>query len=243
MADLPDIDTSTVGFIAYWNALDHGVNDIDPSEVTSDSDIVSYTIYDNGLEGTYRPSYMDASRDFTFRVKEDGWFITYLDRRNEFGQSTTKADVEGYWDLPHDATDEYSPSDIQQNTLERAIYNLHRELSNSGSITYSNADVGLYNYEFSTSTTVTLFSYADSNSSTNNLGITYTSDTTRNWHVAWGSGRTARTASWEGTTVLDSNNSYGALDILANALMPNSGTEYTGRTEQDCQLGHLILWE
>lgn len=102
MAELPDIDTSNVSHIAYFNAIDDGgVTTIDPEEVTSAPGIQDYTLYDNGLEGTFnlQETYDDISLadstvfpEATFRVKSDGWMVVYLDQYANFNRLVTGGD-------------------------------------------------------------------------------------------------------------------------------------------------------
>lgn len=251
MADLPDIDTTTVGFIAYWNAKTQGgLSSLDPSEVLSHTRVQSYTLYDNGVEGTFTTT---VNREVTFRVKDDGWFVAYMDRRNEYvTATTTRSDVEGYWDIAHQWTytaGNAREGDITSNTLEMAIAGLKNELSNSSGVTYSTADVGLYNYEYSTSTTATLLSKLAS--SPTNVGLAYTSGTTINyWSMAGATDNYAYVTNirFEGYDLTLDSNQFGACDVLYQNLCPNAETEYTGYVDgyDGNDLGHLVslsLWE
>jgi hypothetical protein len=110
MGKLPDLDTSNVGFLAYWNAIDQGgVSDIDPSEVTSASNVTGYTLYDNGIEGTINLTkyatwpydyplwdFADITlREANFRAKEDGWVIVWIDDSDYFGQNGVNGASQG----------------------------------------------------------------------------------------------------------------------------------------------------
>lgn len=251
MADLPDLDTTSIEFIAYWNAIDQGgVDAIEPEEVLTDGNISAYAIYDNGVEGTYNST---TGRTITFRVKNDGWFVTYFDRTENFDIDVTdQTTIRGPWDISNNWTDSGHDT-ITRNTLERAISSLQNQLPNSGDIGYNDADVGLYNYNRSTATTITLLSHRGSN----DASFSYTSATDRIWHVIAAKARRKRgddghVEAPSGTRIVDSNNGnttkYGAYDMLANVETPEPATEYTiGHREQkyDARTTHanLIMWK
>lgn len=247
MAELPDLDKSSISFVAFWNAIDQGgVTSIDPEETTSNANMVSYTLYDNGLTGVYDAPHL--SRDISFRVKSDGWMVAYIDRRESFGKDQgSKSNIEGPWGVVQ-WSDIHGNSDSVQNTLERAIYDLHLEFSNSDSMSYASADVGLYNYEYDTATTLSHLSSRVSGGGNRgsynydeSAGFTYSSSTDILWHVATScgdggtdddSGYQHSRCDFEGTELFDTadaswSGSYGALDLIATGLAPNSGTEYT----------------
>lgn len=143
MAELPDINTSEVSFIAFWNAIDSGgVSSIEPEDALTDGSIQNYTLYDNGWEGDYS---LENGRTAKVRIKSDGWLVAYLDRTEYYDQSASRPDVNGPWDAF-----EWNVSgdtfDITNNSLERAIASLQGQLSNSGDIGYVSGDVGLYDY-------------------------------------------------------------------------------------------------
>jgi len=183
MADLPDVDQSTVSFLAFWNAISDGEADsVDPSEVTSASRITSTTSYDNGVEGDYT---LKNSRTARWRVKTDGWFVVWLDRTHDLSNNRDDHDIL-YWngvkDIPD--TDTY-PSvgqterpDLQQNAMADAIQDLQSQLSNSASITFNHTDVGLNNYERSEATTTTMLNDRLGATTTLSLTATVQSDTT-----------------------------------------------------------------
>jgi hypothetical protein len=238
MSKLPDIDTSKVGFIAFWNAIDSGgVSDIDATQVTSDGSIVNYTLYDNGLEGEYS---LVNGRTATFRVKEDGWVIAHIDRTEDEGKQTGNADnIRGFWDVIDWTNASNSTSNIVANALEGAVNSLSSQFSNWGSMSYSASDVGLYNYEYSSATTATNFSMTDSpfeHKSTKSGYFSYTANTTLE---AVSVSAAANIPDWceihtefEGTYLNDyvtndySAKRYGVIDAIAKGLIPNSGTNY-----------------
>jgi len=233
MADLPDIDTTQVNFIAFWNAIDQGgVTDIDPSEVTSQPNIISHTVFDNGIEGVYDSN---TGRDINFRVKEDGWLVTWVDRSELFNQNVADPNtIRGPWDLMNDWTNGSSDSQLITNNLERAIRQLTGEFSNFASMNYVAGDVGLFNFEFDTATTTSLLSKVHSTASgatsTETPGFSYTSATDLLWAIAAGTGaigaQDSASSAFEGVTLANAPN-VGVIDLLAQGLIPTAGTEFT----------------
>lgn len=258
MADLPDIDTSQVSFIGYWNAIDDGgVPDIDPSEVTSDSSVISYDAYDNGVEGEY--SLLD-SNTATFRVKNDGWFVLYKDRTETF-DTETEAELPGPWDVMYRWAEAEVATELQQNAFDYAMQSLQSELSNSGSITFNFGDTGLYNYEYPNATNTSLFNANPGDGGGGSFRFSYTSNTDIKWAVA-----TARhdddANSFSGSTSFVGDTSVtltdtsqlsgsfgvhtGVVDLLGQGLIPNSGTEYghdlNATTNQQYSADALFVW-
>lgn len=111
MADLPDLDPSNIGFLAYYNVLDNGDtsdsnwNPEDVTSYTSDSDdteVTNYTIYDNGVDGelnhykdfgvqsTEDRSHAGTTENVSFRAKSDGWVLLYTKPRSEAMQTATR---------------------------------------------------------------------------------------------------------------------------------------------------------
>jgi hypothetical protein len=188
-------------------------------------------------------------------VKEDGWFVAWLNRYENFnkGEVQNPDDVRGAWDLLNDWADHGSADDITQNSLERCINALKNELSNSGSITYSANDVGLYDYRHSSAAGVTALSAYGSQRLGNGSyalspGLQYTVGTTVHWAAAastvlaeYGSeGEEGRiNLSFNGTDInsvnsenfLEDRKYYGSIDLISRGLIPNANTEYTGTAE------------
>jgi len=188
MAELPDIDTSSTSFIAYWNALDNGAVDIAPTEVTSQNGVIDYTLYDNGVEGSFDLVYTsnrflnESKSDVipaTFRVKTDGWIIVYLDQTENYGGPITMSPdyqtprytegIGGWWNVEPTWADWGYNSNGNNNTLQntpsvegnglsRGINLLRQELSNSGVMTFNYSDVGLYDYLDPDATATTMLS-------------------------------------------------------------------------------------
>lgn len=254
MAELPDIDTSSVSAIAFFNAIDQGgVSSISPAETTSASRVQNYTTYDNGVEGEFD---LRNERKAFFRVKTDGWLVAYISDSQSFNQGgygdnppRGPWDVTEGWTQSSDAWNNDNFSEVVKNDLERTINDLRAELSNGGSVTYSPSDVGLYDYRYQDATGITVLSgvvYADQNqwNGGNNMGFQYTSNTEiyqavglgnveANYDSYWGDGGNG-SVKFEGTTICladsdDTNEfveSYGAIDLQSRGLIPNSGTEY-----------------
>jgi len=261
MSDLPDLDTSRISYLRYWNAIDQGgVSSIDPEEVVSQSNVESYTLYDNGVTGYIT---LPTGRTAEFRVKNDGWFVVYLDRTRNFVQhASDPSNARGTWDIANNWTDSTSNEALSSGgSLITRLNDLAQELSNYGSITYTAADVGLYNYEYTDATNLTLFSQIDTGNSgkTVTTGFIRTSGTTRSEHVMWCAGIDLQYYSlyvtnddsgneWHGT----SDTAYTTYDALAGGDFPNADYEYTVTAQQvddinynsDEQFGHghMTLW-
>jgi hypothetical protein len=262
MSDLPNLDTSQISFIGYFNAIDQGgVNDIDPTEVTNHGNVQSYTLYDNGVQGVYNTA---TGRDCAFRVKEDGWFVAWFNRYENFnnGQNENPDDLRGPWDLLNDWRAFRDADDITANSLERAINALKNELSNSSSVSYSASDVGLYDYRYSSAAGITALSQADARDANLSPGLQYTSGTTVHWGAATGVVHTADNYNGPGdvnfeATDITYNDSgewdakrYGSIDLISRGLIPNADTEYTGDistatydSQTTGKLSCLLVWE
>lgn len=239
MSDLPDLDTSQISFVAYWNAIDDGdVAAIDPEDMLSNSNIQSHTLYDNGFEAQYKNP--QNGRVHTVRAKTDGWIVAYYDRTTEFVQNTDNS-PNGFWDIIGDAA---SPNSLTQNSLERAINDLSGNLSNAGSINYNPSDVGLYDYQHD-ATNITVASDYCGEESTTTAGLSYTSDTSIKSAVLF-SGAGYVDVNFDGTMV--SEDGYTSYDLLANNHLGQAGTEYTismdstDFTRETATASVIILW-
>ena len=260
MADLPDLDTGNISYVAYWNAIDDGgVNSIDAEDALSDGNIQSYTLYDNGFECTYETF---TGRNCTARVKSDGWFVAYFDRSGSYGESGNADNLRGYWDLAN-AWNSPGNSTLGNHTLERVINSLQANLSNSGAVSYSSDDVALYNYAHPESTASTLGSIYHGTTTLSKSGeFSYTSETTIHAAVAFGSyeadgtyqDQHQGTLFFDGTQFMQSGSNdrddqhYGALELLNDGYLGSSGTAYTISTdlgwqdEDSCRInGNVML--
>jgi hypothetical protein len=259
MADLPDLDTNEIGYLAYWNAVeDGGVNTIEPEEALTDNQVSEYTIYDNGWEGTYvldqagRHSSAD-NRRAKARVKNDGWIVVYMDRTEDY-QTDASYPIHGHWDVVRRWTDGYGyrsstsdQPDLYDNQLATSLESLVNNLENSDSISYDTSAVGLYNFEYSEAEATTALTVGSD--STVSPSFTYTSGTDLLWTAVFASrdtnfGNTPE-ASFEGVTILESQDGYGAIDPVARGLIPNAETEYTGYANpggRGIVHGTLAIW-
>lgn len=229
MSTLPDLDTSNISFIAFWNAINDGeVSSIDPEEALSDGSIEEYTLYDNGWEGLYSLS----NRVITVRVKSDGWFVAYIDRTDNYAQDRDMSitAVSGHYDVLNGLN-----SSLDNNGLESSIESLQAELS-VGTF-FQATDVGLYYYPAPATNITRLYSYDGSSGGTH--GFLYSS---ADLHYAVAMGHADATyknngliseVDFEGTTIAissDFNDGYGVLDISG---MVSPETEYSINVSPD----------
>lgn len=100
MATLPDIDTSNVGGITFYNVKDEqGVSDadFDPMDFSDWSELADVEIYDNGIDG-YIESDVETRYDSSteiiarFRCKNDGWLICWSPTTSNYFGSTEYTD-------------------------------------------------------------------------------------------------------------------------------------------------------
>lgn len=236
MATLPDIDTTQVGWIAYWNAIDQGgLNSIDPEDVLSAGFITSYEIYDNGIDGV---GTSPNGREINWRVKNDGWFVAWMDNNETYSKNEgSRSTITGHWDINPDWTSGNTRSTLMtNNNLEIRINDLARQLSNWDSSIYSSSDVGLYQYDYSSPTTATMLQIAgsDNNSNYNSFNgktanFMYTSNTTLYYGAVSGHGEGAgnANATFENDTFAGGNGNHGSIDALNDGLIPDAEVQYT----------------
>ncbi|WP_159900729.1 hypothetical protein [Salinirussus salinus] len=240
MSDLPDLDTSQVGVIAYWNAIDDGgVGSIDAEEALTDGNITSYTLYDNGFTADYGqtagnnfndPGSNNNFRNLRVRVKNDGWIVAYIDPSVTLGNNgaTGWFDFIGgtQWEV-RDAAYNHNFT-LTPTMLEETVERLASNLSNYGSMTFNYSDVGLYTYVHPDTETLFLGSHRQQNQDGGTHytgGISYTADTNLDFAYCIGGVDSGGDLTFEGTLVSD-NGTTGAIDLLSEGLIPNSGTEY-----------------
>lgn len=248
MATMPDLPTSNIGTIGYWNATDHGVGSIDPSEVLSYSFITEYTSYDNGITGTLSfGSGMSGNRDWGFRAKGDGWVIVYVDRQDVEGVSENKT-LRGQYDIILDIADQRNDvgsTPLPQSNLQDKIFGLAGELSNSSNMTFNAGDVGYYCYKFSNATTLHQISEFAKYNEGFFGSVSYTSDTDRYYHYAAGAkdNDTDELGFVNAGNVIPTTSGerpQGALDVLGAGITPNSGVGYQNRRDGANQAGMTI---
>ena len=251
MANFPDLVTTDIGIIAFWNAHDHrvvaGVGDVNPTDCIPVFD--SYNVYDNGIEG-YKA--LGSGRYFHARVKSDGWMVTWIDRTNtffypdkdasDFGESANK----GYYDILHEWMNYGANISSTQTNLSYLISLLYNVLSNKTDFTYADADVGHYSYEYPDANVMTLLSmYIGSGDKTGY--VQYTSGTTLYYAAVTGSGDYTGANSkiqFAGNSLISIfvGPVYATADIIANNWMPNPSTDYSLYVFWGSHGSVLIIW-
>lgn len=151
MATLPDIDTSNVSFIAYYNILEaqDGYDSWDPSEVASYGGVSSTTTYDNGLTGSV--GIPGGIRTASFRAKDDGWIAVYMTGRVEERTKTDLSQPKGEWDFLYNTEQTNrgaQRTSMNPDGLTRVINGMYNQTTISGyaDTSFSAGDVGVYNY-------------------------------------------------------------------------------------------------
>jgi len=261
MADLPDLDTSQVGFIAYWNAIDQGdAAGIEPSEVTSAGRVSEVTSYDNGVEGAYT---LRNDRTARFRVKSDGWFVLWMDRTHNLTQHNGGRDDHDllFWNSvryadhgTYDSVGNGVNPTLGNNMLVRGINDLQGQLSNSPGITFNQGDVGLHHFEYGNATNTTVLRTSGGGG---DYDMTRQVGTTRYQHLVWiqmasDDGDGYVTATFDGARVDSGQLQYTtgtvaeAIDAIYLSLATNEGQAYTTSADtgpqSSVELGHLIVW-
>jgi hypothetical protein len=203
MADLPDIDTSTVSFLSYWNAIEHGGADStnwDPSEVASYGGVQTTTGYDNGIEGDV--SLAGNNRVSRFRAKEDGWLVVWLDTTAEVGNNLGSRpsgpwDITSDWDQAVGYNVDANPATINNDALSKTLYGLFgaTDVSGNVNVSFSYGDVGYYDYSHPGATNISLLSHGGNWSGATHdasytdpetVSFSYTGSTTLQILYCWG---------------------------------------------------------
>lgn len=214
MANLPDLDTGNIGIISYWCAHDYRATagaTIDPTDVIDILD--SYTIYDNGVDGTYSKD----PRTVNVRVKNDGWIIAWIDRTNQYAQNIAQGNwhYNGYYDILLNWKDADSNISSDTTTLIETVADLYNDLSNLGDFDFYKEDVGNFCYEFPDASTFTLASTFPPSNEHGYVTITITSGTILYYLVPVGSSISGGWAEWQyDSTSIASD--LGAYDVVAN---------------------------
>jgi len=262
--NLPDLEPTDIGIIAFWNALDHwkgpGAKSIDPTDCAGVFD--SYDVYDNGIQGWKA---LGSGRHFNARVKSDGWMIAWVDRTNsfaypnkepsEFGEDARK----GYYDILWNWFAYSANISSTQTTLSYLISLLYNALSNKSDFDYSDADVGHYCYEYPDANVLTLLSLhrqggSSGGTRTATAYLHYTEGTILYYAAVTGS---SYADGWDASlkfdthTLLSHVNEIGswraAADILAEGWMPEplQSHELYVRARDDSNHSHgsiIIIW-
>lgn len=235
MASLPDLDTTNIAFIGFWNFLDHSSEtSLDPSEVLAHKNVESYEKYDNGVQGTMT-AIGHGYRTVEFRVKADGWIMVWFKRSSE-NYYTNQNPEPSYADL----ISNYRAGSVDTfptTTLTRSINALRSQLSNGGTATFNHGDCGHHSYEFPNANTWTMMAEGGRNYGYLSAGLSYSGSTTRHYHAVLGAtnyssanGDDVCKCGFEGVTLAqedyNSDQSTGVVDVLADNLMPASNTVY-----------------
>lgn len=258
MADLPDIDTSKVSLVAYWNAItDGGANsdNFDPGETTSTPAFRNTTVYDNGvqadidLDDVLASNFLEPQSEdvtnFKCRVKSDGWFVVWSDRtvingefglsRPNFGNSTTgPIKWNGEW------ADRLGGGG--RVSTHRDIINDAQAQLSSTSPTFQTADVGHDLPQYPNATTIAFGGHGASNSgTTTNQDYSYSAGTTLYvWQVSVGAIESL-TFSIGGFSKSLGVDTEFAKDLLGDGVVSSSGT-YTSQTTASGGAWHSIAY-
>jgi len=244
MAQLPDLNTSSLGFVAYYNVLDNTtLTSVDPTATISSNAVKNYTQYDNGIEGETDSRRRGDGREVKFRVKTDGWILLYLDRTYNYGvqQDYTSVNLEGDTHLITDLTDPRSGGgwNIQDPPIgpgsgrafaELTIEEFATQMASDQNVTisFTVGDVSYYSFNYSTATNVDVIWVYQGGSNTSNLEFSYPSTITRLYDELLGCGQfSSSDGSFEGLTTHTGEN-YAVVDVQNRGLIPNAGTSYSG---------------
>ena len=252
MADLPDLNTENISYVAYWNAIDDGGADsINPEDALSSGNINSYTLYDNGYTFKYQSP---NGRVVNGRIKTDGWIVVWIDTSEEYRTTTTNP-PRGPWDVIRNWKSDADP-DFSYGNLDACIDNIQSQLDNTNAITFNNSDVGFYNYKFPDASATTVAAVLRGDYDGNNYGgFSYTSETTikRAWACGYldvhgGPSNSVRFENNILVSTSDSNDTYtGSLSLTDNYLIPDANTEYQASVRADnTRRGNVciqVAWE
>jgi hypothetical protein len=154
---LPDLDTSNIGFIAFWNALDQGgAPDIDPA--TAEGAFSTTQEYSNGIDGSYLLTTAAVdNREIKGRIKDDGWIIVWLDRSfDEATRVSSGSTLNGPYDIVTDWGANNAGDWTSNFALADAINDIRNSLSTSTS--FNRGGVGVYNFNYEPATDFTIVS-------------------------------------------------------------------------------------
>ena len=244
MATLPDVDTSQVGMIVYYNVIDNTtITEVDPTAILDSSKILSYQQYDNGIRGAADLG-LGSDRFATFHVKSDGWISVWVDRSEKYGSDEKSENL-------YDIVDLYKPVPIDGGVggfdstngagisiIQSFFSQIDAAADNNG--TFNAGDVSWYCYKYPNATTLNMIEENVSYNSRSDIELSYT-DTVNNYSVLLGgygflsSDNYGTDFRFEGTTYWDSgnNNNYTAwslIDAWESGIIPSSGVSYTGTT-------------
>lgn len=222
---LPDLDTSNISWIAFFNYLDNGADDIDPFETESAMD--SYNEYSNGVDGVISYSTDQPNVEVKVRAKADGWLIAWHD------------DTEPLIQIVADYSDQDSGHyPISSGLLYQSIDSMESALSNSGQVSLSDGDEAVYNYNYPDATTYTCASISNGNGESFSSDIGLSSDiSVQKMHVG---GAASTGISFAGNTVVSAGN-YGYVDPYNQGWISEGESKSADTGEYDaCSVP--ILW-
>lgn len=246
--ELPDLDESQIGVIAFWNAMENGADEVEPMEITEYDPLQSYELYSNGVEGKVPYSYEKKDMEFDFRVKTDGWHMVWVRRQNDFVADYPASDADdyyGYWDIINDWTDPSSNSDmLPDGVLGHLINEIASYTAPQGVV----STVGYYCMEYPDANSIWQADHQTHGEI--DSGLSYTSDISRYYHAVFGVHRdnTNEPLTFGGETVANDTDytpHLGALDAIKEGLMDNS-TEIVRNESGDvsrAKIGHLVMYE
>lgn len=250
MATLPDLTTSNVSFVGYFNTIEQGggSTDLDPETALTYSDIDSYTLYDNGFDANVS---FDGGLPLNVRLKTDGWCVAYLPRGNTYT---------GYNN--HSQWTDLAPSEYQVMTtrttfgyrtnihsdditlLSKTIQNTINELDSSGTITFNHTDVGIYNYAYPDQSNLSMFSLlSDNNEGEQTMTHVRANGTTVPYAAtATGSRQQGGNLKLNGTKISDASGESVSVDMTTSGDLPDEGGDVTFASSQDNTIGAVYMW-
>lgn len=240
---LPELDTSEISFIAYWNFSDHGGGEMDPTE--TESVMETFKEYSNGVDGSIHLGQSNKqNRLINCRVKDDGWIIAWIDATEDYTALSDNPDsLEGPYDVLNDWTNAGQNISPSQNNLERTVNRLYSALSNSGQATYNPGDVALYNYLWPNATTLTQIS-TQTYEGTASHDTTVVEGTNLHAYVVAASSEGGN-MSWEGSDIATGSYRLGSYDAITDGGAA-PGNTYTATVNpnsySDGMLAELIAW-
>jgi hypothetical protein len=273
MATLPDLPTSNISLVAFWNAANNGhdLSALDETELLSAANWVDYTVYDNGVQGTFE-LYPVAPQRVTVRYKSDGWVIAWVERTLTTGEFSHPA----YTDTPDAVTatglvnvfpawtwDGEPMVNLPESALTQVIGEVWGQFSNHVAAEVAPADVAYHTPVHGAATNLSMQMARWYESRNAMPGLSYTAATTRYEHISafllWMSGVVDNadpgvTEFPAGTPHLSHTYSgerevrAAVVDTLAENLMPDPGTVYSldvsGPVDADIKGGmyHLMMW-